>query len=236
VQPAFLARDWTHAFNFSDSGNAALIMPHRFLAGQPSVNQPALYSPNPKEARVSRIALALMFGSAVLLASDASFARPRGRVSSPPPKSATVAPSKTAAGQLQKAGAATQAPKPFAAAPRPGRATFISINSRPYASGAAPAYGAMHDDGGMGLLQYDPSLGSADENAPAASGIAKEQIAAAARVRVNEPSKAQPLSSSLRAEVPWAPASGKSTASGQSASETVAVVCAVQRSGACVPF
>jgi hypothetical protein len=184
-----------------------------------------------------------MFGCAVLLASDASFARPRGRMSSPPKpaavqpaktvKPATVRPSTRVTAQPQKSGAA-EPQKPFAAAPRPSRSTFISINPRPFA--AAPVNRGMHDGvNPAGALQYDPSLGLVNRNGPTPpeGGAATQQASAAqamAKGLANEPVQAQPLSSSLRLAAPWTPTSG------ESGSATSTLVCYVQRSGACEPF
>jgi hypothetical protein len=190
-----------------------------------------------------------MFGCAVVLASDASFARARGRASSaPPPKPSAAAAnpakqsmsplSKPANAQQQKAGA-SEPQKPFAAAPRPERSTFININPRPF--GSAPAntspQRAMHESAeGFGPLRHDPDLEHATENARMAESAAtterglKEAEAGSATLATKEP-PSRPLTSSLRVAVPWAPA-----ASDKPEPASPPMICYVQRSGACLPF
>ena len=182
---------------------------------------------------MSRIALALMFGCAVLLASDASFARARGRVSSPP-KPAAVQPTKAMTPAAARPSNRTTEQKPFAAAPRPGRTTFINLNSRP--STAAPANASAHramDDSAehFGPLQYDASLGLTNENEPASpdATASKQALAtkAAAKVQANEPEKGEALSTNLRFAPQWTPAPQPAIAT---------AVCYVQQSGSCAAF
>jgi len=198
---------------------------------------------------MSRIATAIMFGCAIVLASDATFARPRIRVSSPPspPKVSTAQPakpamvrsSKTSTTQAQKPGKA-EPRKPFAAAPRTGNSTFVHINARPFAAApaAAPAHRAMQDTGEwLGAAPNDPSPRSAaaDGNAagkahakePATGPVAANDAAAATA----EPPKLLLVSTNIQLASPTAPAPGK-----PAVPAVVPVVCYVQSSGACVPF
>jgi hypothetical protein len=189
---------------------------------------------------VSKIATALMFGCAIVLASDASFARARFRMSSPPsPSKAAVQPAKPATVQASKPGTqkpgAAEPQRPFAAAPRPGSSTFVNINARPFAAApaAAPAQRAISDGADHGgPLRYDPVLGlvpvngsvSAKELAP---DQAKEE--AAANPSTSEQPSVQAASTNVRMASPSMPAPSKKSA-------PVTGVCYVQLSGACVPF
>jgi hypothetical protein len=195
-----------------------------------------------------------MFGSAILLVSDVSFARPRGRVSSPPPKPAASQPAKpatspvmTRASQPLKSGkpdpqnaAKAEPQKPFAAAPRPARSTFISINPRPMGvapAGAAPAHGAFSDSAqGLGALQYNPDLGPVEEGSPSersdpSNAAPVSEADAAVKRQVNERPKVAPGTTNLRMALPWTPVAADKTKPAPAA-----VVCYVQRSGACEPF
>jgi hypothetical protein len=199
---------------------------------------------DPREVPVSKIAAVLMFGCAMVLASDPAFARARIRSVAPPTKPATVQPSKPGTVQASKpARAQPQKPgesepqKPFAAAPRPGSSTFVHIGIRPSAAApaAAPAQRAMPDTGErFGPLQYDPSLGLTEAKRLMPSGgdaASNEQAkqATATNQPAGEPQAVQPASTNIRMASPSAPApTGRPT--------PATIVCYVQLSGGCVPF
>jgi hypothetical protein len=197
-----------------------------------------------KEVRVFKIATAFMFGSTIVLASDAGVARPRFRSAPPPPKPpavqtskpatmkpATIRPSKPVTAHASKP-ETSQPQKPFAAAPRPDRNTFININARPFA--AAPAQRAMPDSADYaGPVQFDPALAVAGNRAPARL---ENQSAATTDPVVptpapNEPLTAQPEATPVRIAAP-----SMSAAAGGFPRPHTVIVCYVQVSGACVPF
>jgi hypothetical protein len=90
---------------------------------------------------------------------------------------------------------------------------------------------------GAGLLQYDPDLGLPEEKALTAveGGASTDEASAkkpqAPKISTSEQPKVQPGTTNLRMALPWAPA-----VADQSTPASSAVVCQVQRSGACVPF
>ena len=119
-----------------------------------------------------RIAVAVAFTGAIVLASGDADARARFRMSSSSSKPAAAAPvAKPMAGQAQKPGA-VEPLKPFAAArpanPQPvGGGTFVVIGG-PRPAGAAPGQGAQQralGDDSSGPLQFDPTLAAADDKA-----------------------------------------------------------------------
>ena len=134
---------------------------------------PAFECRQRREARVFRIAVAVAFTGAIVLASGDADARARFRMSSPSSKPAAAAApvAKPMAGQAQKPGA-TEPQKPFAAArpanPQPvGGGTFVVIGG-PRPAGAAPGQGAPQralGDDSSGPLQFDPTLAAADDKA-----------------------------------------------------------------------
>jgi hypothetical protein len=246
AQPSFSACPLTRANNFIDPGNPVLTLPSGCRKFTRDLNQakPLLTAP-PREARVSKIAVSLMFGCAIVLASDPSFARARGR-SAPPPKPAAAQPAKSAAvkpaavqpskartGQASKS-TATEPQKPFAAAPRPGGSTFVNISVRPSAAaaGAGSAHRAMQGgDEYAGPLHFDPAFAAAGQGSPArmenkAASTDPAAQAAMATPRLHEMAPIEAASARL-GQPPKPAAAGEPHAIS---------VCYVQRSGECRPF
>jgi hypothetical protein len=192
---------------------------------------------------VSKIAIALMFGCAIVLASDASFARARGR-SAPPPKPAAAQPAKPgaikpAAVQPSKAGQATKSgtseqQRPFAAAPRPGSSTFVNVSVRP--SAAAASAGSAHramqgGDEYAGPMHFDPAFAAAGQGSPARMENKPATTEPAARAAMAAPhlnDRAPVEAVSARLGQPPRPA--------PAGEPHAVVVCHVQRSGECRSF
>jgi hypothetical protein len=215
---------------------------------------PALECRQRREARVFRIAIAVAFTSAIVLASHDADARARFRSSSPSPKpaAAAVPAAKPFTAPSQKSGAA-EPQKPFAAArpanPTPvGGGTFVVIGGGSRPAGAAPGQGtpqrALGDDS-SGPLQFDPMLAAADDKAaeskkqaavtPATECAAPAQAIAAAtpllaknQVAASEQPKIEPANPRTNpALVPVKPK--------RQVAPVMAAVCYVQRDGSCVP-
>jgi hypothetical protein len=203
-----------------------------------------------REARVFRIAVAVAFTGAIVLASSDADARGRFRMSSPSPKPAAAVPAaKPFAAPSQKSGA-TDGPKPFAAArpanPQPvGGGTFVVIGGGSRPAGAAPGQGAPQralDDGSSGPLQYDPTLAAADDKA------AEPKKAAAAATECAAPAQAVAAATLLPAKNQMAageqpkiePANPRTNPAlvpvkPKRQAPVMAAVCYVQRDGSCVP-
>jgi hypothetical protein len=199
---------------------------------------------------VLRIAVAVAFTGAIVVASHDADARGRFRSSSPSPKPIAAVPAaKPFVAPSHKSGA-TEAPKPFAAA-RPatpqqvGGGTFVVIGGGSRPAGAAPGQGAPQrafDDGSSGPLQYDPALAAAGDQtaepkkaAAATECAAPAQVVAAAtpllaknQMAAGEQPKIEPASPRTNpALVPVKPK--------RPPAPVMAAVCYVQRDGSCLP-
>jgi hypothetical protein len=198
---------------------------------------------------VLRIAVAVAFTGAIMLASSDADARARFRSSSPSPKPAAAAPT-------AKPGSVPAEPKPFAAArpanpqplaaakpanPQPaGGGSFVVIGGGSRPASAAPQgtpARAVGDDA-SGPLQFDPTLAAADDKKPATECLTTPQTVAAKeplvarepakdQVAANEPRKIEAAPPSTNpALVPVRP---------KRQAPVVATVCYVQRDGSCAP-
>jgi hypothetical protein len=190
--------------------------------------------PPATEVPVLKISAAIAFACTILLISDTSQARPRLRLSSSTAKPAAVMP-----------------PKPAAAAPAPQRSSgglYIAVGSRPAAATSDRSAQRAFDDPAKGPLQFDPTLGSADAEPPAAStddkapaplmelaaAPASECVAGSAKEKekmaANEPARVEPVRSRAAFLVPVA------REHRQAPAPHAVVVCYVHRDGSCKPY